>query len=223
MTGFSRSPRLLKGALVVIEGQQAVRQVILFQYNPDTLTRSLRAKTQSQNETSNAGDPRGLRGPPSETIRADIEIDATDQLELGIPSLATGGVYPALAALEALLYPAVEDVLSDEALLKGGARRIVAPPAPLVLFAWGFRRVVPVRISELSITEQAFDPDLNPILAKVSLSMEVLTYQDFGGVDSVGGALSIAHHVAIEVMARANTALGTTAAVAQQIVAAARG
>lgn len=206
MSGFTGSPRLLKGALVVIKDQRIVRRVIVFQYNPETLTRSLRAKYQTRSEDVFGGEPLGLKGPPAETIRCEIELDATDRLELGVTSLVAGGVYPGLAALEALLYPDAEQIVADEALLAAGAVRILPAPLPLVLFAWGPKRVVPVRISTLEITEQAFDTDLSPILAKVSLSMEVLTYQDLGGITNVGGALSLAHHIAVEVFSDAYTA-----------------
>lgn len=222
MSGFSRSPRLLKGALIVLEDEQRVKQAILFQYNPDTLTRSLRASYQPS-EVRTAGEPRGLRGPPAETISATIEIDAADQLELGLPGIGAAGIYPALAALEALLYPDSETVLADEALRLGGSVSIVPPPRPLVLFAWGAKRVLPVRISQLSITEQAFDPDLNPLLAQVSLSMDVLTYQDLGGVDNVGGALHFAHHVALEALSQSYVAQDRATAIVQQIIATTRG
>lgn len=222
MTGFARSPALKKGALIVLEEQQNVRQLLLFQYNPESLTRSLRASYQSRDGSTGsagAGEPAGLKGPPAETIRLDVEIDAADQLELGVPSAVSLGVYPALAALEALLLPSAEKVISDEALRELGGVEIIPPRMPLILFVWGAARVLPVRISDLSITEQAFDPDLNPILAKASLTLEVLTYQDFGSVRSVGGGLYLAHHIATEVLARAHSTAGAATAAAQALTA----
>lgn len=206
MSGFSRSPRLLKGALVVIEGQQTVKLVLPFQYNPDTLTRSLRAQYVSTNSTITRGEPAGINGPPAETIRTEIELDAADQLEQGLPTATRVGLKPALAGLEALLYPPSELVFANEARLAASLVQIIPPSPPLVLFAWGPKRVLPVRIAELTITEQAFDPDLNPIRAQVSLSMEVLTYEDLGGITNVGGALYMAHHVAIETLSRVHSA-----------------
>lgn len=215
MTGFARSPVLTKGALVVLDDLQSVKQLLLFQYNPESLTRSLRASYQSRDSSTGSagsGEPIGLKGPPAETIRLDIEIDASDQLEIGVPSVVSLGVYPALAALEALLLPSYEKVISDEALRELGNVEIIPPKMPLILFVWGATRVLPVRISDLSITEQAFDPDLNPILARASLTLEVLTYQDFGTIRSVGGGLYLAHHIATEVLAKAYSVAGVAAA-----------
>ena len=206
MSGFSRSPRLLKGALVVIEGQQTVKLVLPFQYNPDTLTRSLRAQYTATNSSIGRGEPAGLNGPPSETIRTDIELDAADQLEQGLPTATSVGLKPALAGLESLLFPPSDLVFSNEVRLAAGLLQIIPPTPPLILFAWGPKRVLPVRIAEMTITEQAFDPDLNPIRAQVSLSMEVLTYEDLGGITNVGGALYMAHHVAIETLSRVQSA-----------------
>lgn len=206
MSGFSRSPRLLKGALVVIEDQQNVKLVLPFQYNPDTLTRSLRAQYASTTPSVARGEPAGINGPPAETIRTEIELDAADQLEQGLPTASSLGLLPALAALESLLFPPSEATFANEARLAAGLLQIIPPTPPLVLFAWGPKRVLPVRISELSITEQAFDPELNPIRAQVTLALEVLTYEDLGGITNVGGALYMAHHVAIEVLGKAHSA-----------------
>jgi hypothetical protein len=40
--------------------------------------------------------------------------------------------------------------------------------------------VVPVRLTDFSVTEEAFDPSLNPIRAKVSLGLRVLSVDDLG-------------------------------------------
>lgn len=212
MSGFSRSPRLARAALVVIEGEQDVRRVIPFQYNPDAVQRSLRARYQYRDGDVFGGEPLGLKGPPIESIRLTIELDATDALEQGSPIAVAAGIQPALAALEALLYPDSEGVIAEEALAQAGAREIVPAPLPLTLLVWGRKRVVPVRVGEMEIEEQAFDPDLNPLHARVSLSMEVLTYRDLGGIRSAGGALSLARHVATEVLAETHASGGATSA-----------
>jgi len=218
MSGFSRSPRLIKGAFIIIEGQNEVRQRILFQYNPETLTRSLRARYQYRSDDVYGGEPLGLQGPPAETIRLTIELDAADALEQGAESAVRSGIYPALSALEVLLYPKSDDIVSEDAQLQQGAREIVPPPLPLVLFTWGDRRVVPVRISDLEITEQSFDPDLNPLTASIALSLEVLSYRELGGIQTRGGALSLQRHQAIEQLAEDNAKSGaaTGAGAAQQ-------
>jgi hypothetical protein len=108
-----------------------------------------------------------------------------------------------LAALEMLLYPKSALVIANEVLANVGVIEIIPPEAPLTLFVWGPARVVPVRITGLRITEEAFDTMLNPLRARVELTLTVLTYQDLGML-SVGGALFMAHQVAKEVLATIN-------------------
>jgi hypothetical protein len=96
-------------------------------------------------------------------------------------------------------------VITNEALQLAGVVEIIPAEAPLTFFVWGIKRILPVRITEMSITEEAFDQDLNPIRATVSLGLKVLNYQDLG-LMSVGGALFMAHQVIKEVMATINGA-----------------
>jgi hypothetical protein len=198
MTGFSGSPRVTKGAIVGVDPFNPLASVIVFQYNPETLERTVRARTAGQG--AERGEAMRLSGPPEETISLEIELDAADGLETGDPLTASAGVAPALASLEMLVYPKSALVIANEALAAFGVIEVIPPEAPLTLFVWGPKRVVPVRLSDMTITEQAFDPALNPILAKVRLSLAVLTYQDLG-VISPGGALSLAHQVAKEALA----------------------
>ncbi|WP_460163875.1 hypothetical protein [Pseudomonas sp. S2_F03] len=87
MTGFSNSPKVLKGGLILIDpASGAVLRVIALQYNPDLLTRSL--QPQSTGGSAAISEPLRLKGPPVETIKLDAEIDATDQLEFPISTLA---------------------------------------------------------------------------------------------------------------------------------------
>lgn len=198
MTAFPGSPRLIKGALLSIDTANPRPSVIVFQYNPDTLTRSL--TPQASGATGNPHEALRLQGPPQETIQLEIELDATDQLEQAQPRALALGIYPSLAALEMLLYPRSALVLENEVLLRLGIIEVIPPEAPLTLLVWGARRIVPVRVTQMSITEEAFDPQLNPMRARVSLNVQVLTYQDLG-LQSVGGALFMAHQVLKEVMA----------------------
>ena len=73
--------------------------------------------------------------------------------------------------------------------------------APLTLFVWSRSRVVPVRLTEFSVTEEAFDPGLNPIRAKVSLGMRVLSVDDVG-FDQKAGQLYLAYQQQKEQLAR---------------------
>lgn len=198
MTTFPGSPRLMKGAIVGIDIFNPLASVIVFQYNPDTLTRTLQA------QASGAGGDRTealrLKGAPIETIKLDVEIDATDQLETA-NSLATSmGIYPQLSALEMLIYPKSALVIANTVLLAAGTIEIIPPVAPFTLFIWGPKRVLPVRLTEFSITEQAYDVNLNPIQAKVSLGLQVLSYNDLP-LTHPGYYLFLAHQVIKETMA----------------------
>ena len=203
MTTFPGSPKLQKGAIIGLDPPNPLASVVVFQYNPDTLTRTLTPQTTTSSDTSR-GEALRLKGPPEESITIEIEIDATDQLEKGDSSAVNMGIYPALSALEMLLYPKPSLIIANEVLAAVGMIEIIPPEAPLTLFVWGAKRILPVRLTSFSITEQAFDPHLNPILAKVSLGMRVLNYMDLG-LYSVGGALFMVHQVLKEVMATSSS------------------
>ncbi len=198
MADFPRSPKLLRGAIVGFDMMNPLASVIIFQYNPAKLTRSLTAKTQS-NE-GNTAEVTRLTGAPEETIQLDIEIDATDQLEKAEQTAVSMGIYPQLSALEMLLYPKTASVITNTALMAAGTMEIVPPEAPFTLFIWGVKRVVPVRLTQFTINEEAYDARLNPIMAKVSLSMRVLSYNDFP-VTHPGYHAFMAHQVIKETMA----------------------
>src|SRR5947209_444983 len=174
MTTFPGSPRLLKGGIVLIDPDSSqVLRVIVLQYNPDTLSRTL----QVQGAGSESGDRLEvlrLKAPPVETIKLDAEIDLADQLDQNLPTFAFG-IYPQLAALETIVYPASSQLLSNNSLAQVGTLEIAPAETPLILFIWSKKRVLPVRLTEFSINEEAFDPLLNPIRAKVSLGMHVMS------------------------------------------------
>ena len=199
MSSFPGSPKLLKGAIVGVSVIDPLSSVVIFQYNPDTLTRTIRVS--AAGHEGNKSEALRLKGPPDETVRLDVEIDATDQLEQGDEAAKQLGVYPALSRLELLLYPSSTTVIANEILAAAGVIEVVAPEAPLTLLVWGPKRVLPVRMNGFTIAEEAFDPNLNPIRAKVSLDLMVLNYHDLGLV-SVGGALFMAHQIVKETMAK---------------------
>lgn len=208
MTTFPGSPRLQKGAIVGIDTAFPLPTIVLFQYNPDTLTRTLQVNAAGND--ADRGEALRIKGPPQETIRVEIEIDATDQLERAEFPAAGLGIYPVLSSLETLLYPRSLDVIANEILINTGMIEIVPPEGPLTLFAWGAKRVLPVRITELTITEEAYDPTLNPIRAKVTLGMRVLTYNDLG-LTHAGGVIFMAHQIMKEAMGMIGTAANVPA------------
>jgi hypothetical protein len=188
MTSFPNSPRVLKGGIVLLDSDTgAVQRIIALQYNPDTLTRSLQPRAAGES-TADHSEALRLKGPPVETIKLDAEIDATDQLELGDANTAQFGIYPQLAALETIVYPTSAQLLANNTRAKSGTLEITPALAPLSLFIWSKNRVVPVRLTDFTITEEAFDPALNPIRAKISVGMRVLSVDDLG-FDGKGGSL----------------------------------
>ena len=190
MSDFPGSPKLLKGGIVLIDpASGVVQRVIVLQYTPATLTRTLQVQRVAA-ESQNRSEALRLKGPPIETIKLDAEIDATDQLEQPDqnPIAVQYGILPQLTALESIIYPPSSTLLGNNALAQSGTLEIAPMEAPLSLFVWSKNRVVPVRITDFSVTEEAFDPSLNPIRAKVSLGMRVLSVDDLG-FDDKGGNL----------------------------------
>jgi len=195
MTTFPRSPRLLKGGIVLVDpATGAVKRIIALQYNPDSLTRSLQVQM-VPGDTPDRAEALRLLGPPVETFKLEAEIDATDQLEQPDQNRATvdAGIFPQLAALETIIYPTSQQLIVNNDLARQGTLEIAPIQAPLTLFIWSARRIVPVKFTEFSITEEAFDTALNPIRAKVSLGMRVLSVNDLG-FEHKGGSLFLAYH-----------------------------
>jgi len=207
MTTFPGSPRLIKGALVGLDPANPLASIIIFQYNPETLTRRLEARSTGGGDGDQTEVYR-LTGPPKETISLSIEIDAADQLEEENSLAIVNGITPALSALEMLLYPKSATVIKNAVLEQACNIEIIPPEAPMTVFVWGMQRVLPVRLTSLSITEEAHDPKLNPIRAKAELSLEVMSYADFH-VSHPGYSLSMVQQIAKEVSASSQPAAGT--------------
>jgi hypothetical protein len=200
VTDSPLSPRSLRGAIVGVDPFNPIASIIIFQYNPDTMTRRLQARA-AGNEQSDRGEALRLAGPPRETITLAIEVDQSDQP----PATLTGltGVHPPLAALEMLLYPKTAAVIANMVAAAAGNIEILPPKAPLTLFVWGPARVVPVRITDMSITEEQYDPLLNPTRAKVDLTLSVLSYHDLH-ISNPGQAIFFAHQIIKELLASSN-------------------
>ena len=183
MSSFPNSPRLVKGGIVTLDPTtSALQSVIALQYNPDSVSRTLQIQAVQGGQDGTRVDALRLRGPAVETIKIDAELDATDQLEhpAQFPVAAQFGLHPQLAQLEMLVNPKVETLFADDNMANSGALEIIPLEQPLTLFVWSRMRVIPVRLTDFSITEEAFDPNLNPIRAKVSLGMRVLSVDDLG-------------------------------------------
>ena len=201
MTLFSGSPRLLKGGIVLVNQEtSAVVRIITLQYNPETLSRTLQVQSMG-GEGGNRSEPLRLTGPPVETLKLDVEIDATDQLEVADSVTVKVGIQPQLAALETIVYPTSDQLLSNNSLARSGTLEIAPMETALTLFIWSKDRILPVRLTEFSVTEEAFDVNLNPIRAKVSLGMRVLSVDDLG-FDHKGGSLYMGYQQNKERLAR---------------------
>lgn len=215
MSSFPGSPKLVKGGIVLVDPTTGVViRIVPLQYNPDTLSRSLTVRG-----TTEGGDrleAMRLTGPPVETIKLEAEIDATDQLEFPDQNqtVVESGLHAQLAALETIIYPDSARLQSNNDLARAGTLEIAPAEAPLTLFLWSKNRVLPVRLTEFSVTEEAFDPSLNPIRARVSLGMRVLSVNDLP-FDHKGNSLFMAYQQQKESLARKNrggtlNALGVT-------------
>jgi len=203
VSGFSGSPKVIKGGLIVMApGGGAVRNTIALQYNPDSLARSYQVQGVGADGGGERAQPFRLKGPAVESIKLEAEIDATDQLEFPDTHANTVafGIAPQIALLEALINPSVDEILAVATQTANGTLEILPPEAPLVLLVWSRSRVVPVRVTDFSVTEEAFDPALNPIRAKVSLGLRVLSTDDLGFTHR-GGTIFLSYLRAREALA----------------------
>ena len=196
----SVSPLLRKGAILVLEPNTGIPlDTIDLQYNPETIRRSL--QPQSVGDQPDRTEVLRLKGPPIETISCEVEIDATDRLAASDPTTLRLGIQPQLSALELLVYPSSGILIANEVLSLIGTIEILPMSSNLTLFAWGANRVTPVWLTAIEIVEEAFDPQLNPIRAKVTLSMRVLNVNDVGFL-TPAGALYMAYQMGKESMGR---------------------
>lgn len=212
MTGLTRSPKTTRGAIVGLDPANPLASVVAFQYNPDEMTRTVQARASTGGTGTSEGarnEALRLTGAPIENISMAVEIDAADQLASADPLATALGIYPQLSGLEMLLYPKSAIVVANTALAATGSIELISPEAPLTLLIWGEKRVVPVRLTQFSITEQAYDPDLNPIRARVQLGLRVLSYSDLA-ITNPGYHLFLTHQIIKEVMATLGSAAAIT-------------
>lgn len=199
MPTYPHGPRILKGAIVVISDAQPQPQMIALQYNPETVTRSLQPQVEGGDQGARSQIVRYI-GAPVETIELEVSLDAVDALEQGESTAIQAGIYPQLALLELLIYPGSQQVLQNDALLATGVLEVAPMVAPLTLFVWGPNRVLPVALTSLSVREELFDTNLNPIRATLTLSMRALSYSDLAP-GTRGYHLFLAYQQAKESMA----------------------
>ena len=209
--GFSRSPSFLKGALLYFSGDTPVPKVIVFQYNPEKMTRKFdlgNAKgdkgegdsASSCNSARRPVDPLSQPRDPEEKFTVELLFDATDQLEDpdNHPVERASGVASRVSQIEMLLYPSAEGVgdklmsTIKDTLAGIGVEVIERKQVPVVLFFWGPGRVLPVRITGFEVAEEKYSTTLYPVRAKVKVDMTVLREVDLeklGDSDSIRWAI----------------------------------
>ena len=195
MTTTPFSPKLTKGGIVLIDPETAqVQRVIALQYNAESLKRELKSQESGGEAGADRAEPTRFKGPAVETISFEADLDATDQLELPDQNATAVayGIAPQIALLESLSQPGSAQLGKVNSQASSGTLEIAPMLAPLLLLVWGAGRVIPVKLTSFSVTEEAFDPALNPIHAKASLSLRVLTVDDLGFA-SKGGSLFMAY------------------------------
>jgi hypothetical protein len=190
----------LRGALIDFTESfpLPIPNVIIFQYNPETMTHGWTPATTNPSTPGAAANPLAITGDPQETFSFSLAMDATDMIADGDAvetALATvSGVYTRLAALEMLLFPTappggglIGTVSAALGLSSGPPAPTTQVPAaqlPTTLFVWGPGRIVPVRVTALSITEKLYDAVLlNPTHAEAQITLRVLTAQELAFVD----------------------------------------
>jgi hypothetical protein len=198
----------LRGALVEFTETFPipVPNVILFQYNPETMSHTWTpAKSGGANAPGQSpSNPLAISGSPEESFSFTLAMDANDTIADGsvvTAGLATvSGIYTRLAALEMLLFPTsppgggLIGSISSALGLGSSTPPATAVPAaqlPTVLFVWGPGRIVPVRVTTLTITEKLYDGTLlNPIHAEAQIGLKVLTPEELKWVDGPLGTLA---------------------------------
>ncbi len=192
---ISSSPKLTKGGIVLIDPETAqVQRVIALQYNAESLKRELKSQESGGEAGADRAEPTRFKGPAVETISFEADLDATDQLEFPDQNATAVayGIAPQIALLESLSQPGSAQLGKVNSQASSGTLEIAPMLAPLLLLVWGAGRVIPVKLTSFSVTEEAFDQALNPIHAKASLSLRVLTVDDLGFA-SKGGSLFMAY------------------------------
>jgi len=177
------SPKIMKGAFVQLaQGLVSIEpNVVVFQYNPEKLTQGLTPWNPFEGDQAQ----RGAQAPnvqpfnPKETFSLVLELDAADGLASGDPLTLASGIAPQIAALKKLTLP-TQGVLGDlvasaQALVGSASTNAVRPTVPILLFMWGPGLILPVRITSFSVEVSLFSPLLDPLQAKVTIALEVLT------------------------------------------------
>lgn len=217
-TGYSRSPKIAKGALVQLlpEIVGIVPNIIVFQYNPQKITRKLMPWDPTAVDQTQRGSQAPTVQPfdvPESFSKFEIELDATDDLEDGNPLAELTGIETRLAALRKLTQASsglIGDLIESAKSLVGAgedeARRPTVAPILLVL---GPRLILPVRVKTFAVDETLHSPAYYPLHAKVSMDLEVLTPDAFRCQEDVAAKVAVAAYNFTRLQEDANALLNT--------------
>jgi hypothetical protein len=190
---------VLKGALISFMPTfiGALPNVVIFQINPETITHAWTSPAPATTAPKAGADPLAVSGYPGETFAFTLMMDANDEIAdgdinpVGAAIASVSGLYSRLAAIEMLQYPAtssgpslvgsVSAAIGAASASAGGSstpQNVPRLQVPTVLFVWGPERIVPVRVTQLSVSEKLFDGLLNPSHAEAQLTLKVLTLDD---------------------------------------------
>jgi hypothetical protein len=191
---------LAKGALVRYDpGWPPAPVITVFQYNPENMAHGWTQPEPPGKSGVESGNPMAVPGFPGESFDFTIYLNADDDITSGIPVLQQvaqrAGLAARLAALELLMYPVDStgtsssgsgQLLGTVSSGLGSAStswEVANSAVPVVLFYWNANRVVPVRVTTLSISETLYDADLNPRQAQAQIGLRVLTPEELAAAD----------------------------------------
>ncbi|MDD1793371.1 hypothetical protein LRP50_09555 [Enterovibrio sp. ZSDZ42] len=176
---LSSQPNYLKAGIVLLDQQSGEPiSAIPLLINPSTLNTQFEVKSQQGSQTRT--ETMRLNGPPTESISFEATLDATDALERGDEDAVKYGIGHYIAALRSLISPTKRQLLDNDARARQGKLTIIPMTQPLPVFSWGMNRRVPVKMKSLSLAEELFGAHLNPLHAKASITLQVLTVDDLG-------------------------------------------
>ncbi|HEU4580576.1 MAG TPA: hypothetical protein VFS67_20105 [Polyangiaceae bacterium] len=182
-SGSSNTPKLLKGALVDSNLLALPPLIVPFQYNPETISRrryvtlrdpAARLANPSQTPPTEAMGEAQTTIVPPESISLELRLDATDALEQGDPIAGELGVLPALSALEMMIIPRSQSLFAGVLGLSADFGFGNREDTPVLIFVFGRQRVLPVRLTDMSIQEAEYNPSLNPVRVILNVSLQVL-------------------------------------------------
>jgi hypothetical protein len=169
-----QQPAPLQSGAIVAVATDGSKRSLAFQYNPETLQRTIEPNTVGGRPGSRSQAVR-FAGAPTETITIDCRFSAIDAIAAGDVGQ---GIAPQLAALAVLVYPKTADVLRAQSMLEAGSIEVIPALADRLLFVWGDTRVIPVALLSATIVEELYDSDLVPVLANVTLTLRAVSYSD---------------------------------------------